>query len=47
MEARQQQSSNKTNQELDMHEYCYEGEFLEGYKHGIGRFYFPDGSYFY
>lgn len=21
--------------------------YLEGYKHGIGRFYFPDGSYFY
>ena len=28
-------------------EYYYEGDFLDGYKHGIGRYYEPDGSYYY
>ncbi|EAR89092.2 calpain family cysteine protease (macronuclear) [Tetrahymena thermophila SB210] len=28
-------------------EFYYEGEFMEGFKHGKGRFYFPDGSYYY
>lgn len=25
----------------------YEGEFVDGYKHGIGRLYQPNGSYYY
>lgn len=32
-------------EERDM--YLYEGEFIDGFKHGIGRLYFPNGSYFY
>ncbi|KAL4500615.1 hypothetical protein ABPG72_003039 [Tetrahymena utriculariae] len=28
-------------------EFYYEGEFMEGFKHGKGRLYFPDGSYYY
>lgn len=28
-------------------EYYYEGEFVDGYKHGIGRLHEPSGSYFY
>ena len=28
-------------------EYYYEGEFVDGYKHGIGRYFEPDGSYYY
>jgi hypothetical protein len=28
-------------------EYYYEGDFVDGYKHGIGRLYEPSGSYFY
>ena len=28
-------------------ELSYEGEFVEGYKHGLGRYYENDGSYYY
>jgi len=28
-------------------EYYYEGEFVDGIKHGIGRYFEPDGSYYY
>lgn len=28
-------------------EWYYEGQFINGYKYGIGRYYFPDGSYYY
>ena len=28
-------------------EYVFEGEFVDGYKHGIGRLYEPNGSYIY
>ncbi|EGR28298.1 morn domain repeat protein [Ichthyophthirius multifiliis] len=28
-------------------EFYYEGEFLDGYKHGIGRYFEPNGSYYY
>jgi len=34
-------------EEKDPDEYYYEGEFVEGYKHGIGRYFEPDGSYYY
>ncbi len=28
-------------------EYYYEGDFVDGYKHGIGRLFEPSGSYYY
>jgi hypothetical protein len=28
-------------------EWYYEGHFIFGYKFGIGRYFFPEGSYFY
>ena len=28
-------------------EFVFEGEFVDGYKHGIGRLYEPNGSYIY
>ncbi|CAD8178813.1 unnamed protein product [Paramecium octaurelia] len=28
-------------------EFLYEGDFVDGYKHGIGRLYYPNGSYLY
>jgi len=28
-------------------EFSYEGEFVEGYKHGLGRYFESDGSYYY
>jgi len=28
-------------------EFYYEGDFVDGYKHGTGRLYEPSGSYFY
>lgn len=33
--------------EKNKNEYYYEGDFVDGYKHGIGRLYEPSGSYFY
>jgi hypothetical protein len=44
---------NNEDEELDeeaekaKNEFVYEGEFVDGYKHGIGRLYFPSGSYYY
>ncbi len=34
-------------EEKEKEEYYYEGEFVEGYKNGLGRLYEPDGSYCY
>ena len=34
-------------EEKELEEYYYEGEFVEGFKHGIGRYFEPNGSYFY
>jgi hypothetical protein len=40
-----------SNQELrdsiKFHEECYEGDFRFGKRHGVGRLYKKDGSYFY
>jgi hypothetical protein len=34
-------------EDKEKEEYYYEGEFVEGYKNGLGRLYEPDGSYTY
>ena len=49
------EASRVTNKHIDQEdeihrnnsEYYYEGEFVDGYKHGIGRLYEPSGSYYY
>lgn len=40
-------SANDLVKEDPKDEYYYEGEFIDGFKHGKGRLYFPDGSYYY
>ena len=46
-EQESQLQGDEDEQDKQKKEYLYEGDFVDGYKHGIGRLYEPSGSYFY
>ncbi|CAD8170251.1 unnamed protein product [Paramecium pentaurelia] len=47
MDSQQNEEIQDHEQEKEKREYLYEGDFADGYKHGIGRLYYPNGSYIY
>ncbi|CAK88809.1 unnamed protein product (macronuclear) [Paramecium tetraurelia] len=47
LESEAREEIQEQEQEKEKSEYLYEGEFVDGYKHGLGRLYYPSGSYFY